>query len=240
VPRLSQAAPSSRLLEADQLFVGRPGLGAVFAYRDASGEILAEVKVLHTPENSKLSALAAGESMRHVDERWVVVEEDDALFFVERYRATGKSSYGVFDPQGAPLGTYLSEGGVLHHDVVVREASSAPVARIRVSHHRHVITHANGDEIGVCWRAFSAFGNDEDDEVWGLRLAVGAEAELLDRRALVAAPLVCHLMAFPKRHFDSGGEIGIILVETVPPIGLAVVVVERTLDGLYWLRRRFD
>jgi hypothetical protein len=231
-------AASCRLLEVDELFVGRPVLGADFAYRDASGEVLADVEVLHTPEHAKLDALLAGESTRHVDERWVVVHDGEPLFFVEQYRATGGSSYGVFSPDGDSLGTYVSEGGVLHHNVVVREASSAPVATIRVRHHRHVITHANGAEIGYCWRAFVAIGNDEDDEAWGLRLE--GDADLLDRRALVAAPLVCHLMAFPKRHFDSGGEIGILLVETVPPVGLAVVVIERTLDGLYWLRRRLD
>jgi hypothetical protein len=227
----------SRLLEEDELYVGRPSLGAVFAYRDANGEVVAGVEVLHTDEDSKLGALVAGESMRHVDEQWVVVEHDRPVFYVERYRVTDES-YGVFDPEGGPLGTYVSEGGVLHHNLVVREASSAPVATVRVSYHRHVITQADGTEIGYCWRAFSAVGNDEDDEVWGLR--VEAEAELLDRRALVAAPLVCHLMAFPKRHIDSGGEIGIVLLETVPPVGLAVVAIERAVDGLYWLRRRLD
>jgi hypothetical protein len=228
------------LLELDELYVGRPSLGAVFAYRDAAGKVVGDVDVLHTPENSKLGALLAGESTRHVDERWVVVHKEKPVFFVEQYRATGKSSYGIFDPDGAPLGTFVSDGGVLHHNVVVREASSAPVATMRVRHHRHVITHASGAELGWCWRAFSAIGNDEDDEVWGLRLDPDADAELLDRRALVAAPLVCHLMAFPKRHVDSGGEIGIVLLETVPPVGLVVVGIERTLDGLYWLRRRLD
>lgn len=227
-----------RLLDVDELFVGRPSLGAVFAYRDATGEVLADVKVLHTPEHTKLDALLAGESTRHVDERWVVVHDGEALFFVEQYRATGHSSYGVFGPDGDSLGTYVSEGGLLHHNVVVREAATAPVATIQVRHHRHVITHANGDEIGYCWRAFVTIGNDEDDEVWGLQLET--DADLLDRRALVAAPLVCHLMAFPKRHFDSGGEIGVLLIETVPPVGLAVVGIERTLDGLYWLRRRLE
>lgn len=143
-----------RLLEVDELYVGRPALGAVFAYRDASGDILADVEVLHT-ETSKLNALVSGEPMRHVDERWVVAEHGKPVFFVERYGATADSSYAVFDPEGAPLGTFLSEGGV-------------------------------------------------------------------------------------KRHFDSGGEIGIVLLELVPPVGLAVVAVERTLDGLYWLRRRLD
>jgi hypothetical protein len=31
-----------------------------------------------------------------------------------------------------------------------------------------------------------------------------------------------------------------LLVITVPPVGLAVAGVERALDGLYWLRRRLD
>jgi hypothetical protein len=225
-------------LEVDELYVGRPTLGATFAYRGADGEVLADVDVLHVPEHPKVDALLAGESSRHVDERWVVVDVEGPLFFVEQYRATGRASYGVFDPEGGPLGTYVSEDGVLHREIVVREASSAPVATIRVAHHRHVITHADGYEIGWCWRAFSAIGNDDDDEVWGLRLT--EDAGLLDRRALVAAPLICHLTAHPKRHFDSGGEIGIILLETLPPVGLVVVGIERAVDGLYWLRRRLD
>jgi len=166
---MSNSAPDCRLLEVDEIFVGRPALGAEFAYRDADGEVLADVQVLHTPENSKLGAMLAGESTRHVDERWLVVHDEAPVFFVERYRASGSSSYGVYDPEGGPLGTYVADG-MLHRNVVVREASSAPVATIRVSHHRHVITQADGTELGWCWRAFSAIGNDEDDEVWGLRL----------------------------------------------------------------------
>ena len=220
------------------MFVGRPSLGALFAYRDGAGNLLADVDVLHTDDDSKLAALAAGESTRHVDERWVVTCDEEPLFFVERYRAADDPAYAVFAPEGTPLATYLPEDSLLHHNLVVREGSSAPVATVRVHHHRHVITDADGTEIGYCWRAFSAVGNDEDDEVWALR--VEADPGLLDRRAIVAAPLICHLVAFPKRHFDSGGEIGIALLELVPPVGLPVVVVERTLDGLYWLRRRLD
>jgi hypothetical protein len=231
------AGTSWRLLELDEVYVGSPQLGEVFAYWDVAGQILASVDILHTAD-SKVDALLARESTRHVDERWVVSVGEEPVFFVEQYRAAAGSSYGVFGPEGDPLGTFLAEGGVLHRDVVVREATSAPVATMRVRHHRHVITHASGVEVGYCWRAFAAVGNDDNDELWGLRL--DAEADLLDRRALVAAPLVCHLMAFPKRHFDSGGEIGIVLLETVPPVGLVVVGVERALDGLYWLRRRLD
>jgi hypothetical protein len=225
-------------LEVDEVYVGSPSLGAVFAYRDAGGEVLADVEVLHIPEHTKLDALIAGESRRHVDERWVVVADEEPVFFVEQYRATGKASYGVFDPDGGSLATFVPEGGIVHREVLVREASSAPVATIRADHHRHVITSADGYEIGYCWREFSSFGSDEDEDVWGLRIL--EEPDLLDRRALVAMPLVCQLLAYRKRHFDRGGEIGIILLETVPPVGLAVIGVERALDGLYWLRRRLD
>jgi len=210
----------------------------VFAYRGADGEILADVAVLHTPEKYKLDALMAGEPTRHVDERWVVVHAGEPLFYVEQYRAAEHESYGVFDPEGASLGTYVSEGGILHHDVVVREATSAPVATIRTRHHQHVITQADGSELGYCWRAFSGVGNDDEDEVWGLRIE--RPPELLDRRALVAAPLVCHLSAFPKRHLDPEGAVGIVLLATVPPVGLVVLGIERAMDGLYWLRRRLD
>src|SRR5205085_2827742 len=77
-------------------------------------------------------------------------------------------SYGVCDPDGTSLGTYVSEGGLLHHDVTVREAATAPAATIRVHRHRHVLAEPDGRELACCWRAFSAVGNDDDDEVWGL------------------------------------------------------------------------
>lgn len=225
-------------LDVDELYVGSPTLGGVFAYRDAGGEVLATVEVLHLPEHSKLNARVAGESARHVDERWVVAENERPVFYVERYRAAGSPAYGVFGPDGGSLGTFMSEGGALRREVVVREASSAPVATMRTHQHRHVITHASGAELGYCWRAFSAVDNEDDDEVWGM--VIEADGDLLDRRALVGAPLVCHLMAYPKRHFDRGGELGLVLLETVPPVGLAVMGVERAVDGLYWLRRRLD
>ena len=53
------------------------------------------------------------------------------------------------------------------------------------------------------------------------RSPVPIVASAMVRRALVTAPLVCHLMAFPKRYFDGQG-------------------IERAVDGLYWLRRRLD
>lgn len=230
----------SRLLERDELYVGRPGLGDPFAYRDVDGDVLARVDVLQVEKGARLDAVLAGEGGDHADERWLVVDDrhDEPLFFVERYRPADRPSYGVFTPEGVHLATFLAEGSHLHKNFVVREAASAPVAAIRVRRHRHVIVEADGTEVGWCWRAFSAFAGDDDDEVWGLRLE--QPAELLDRRALVAAPLVCHLAAFPKRRVDRGGEIAVFLVTAVPPVGLAVGAIERAVDGMLWLRRRLD
>lgn len=213
-------------------------MGEPFAYRDREGAILADVEVLHLDETSKVGAFLAGDDSDHVDERWVVHEDDSPIFFVERYRPAEDPAYGVFDPDGLHLATYLSDGGLLRRKVLVREAASAPAATIRVHDHRHEITELDGRELGWCWRAFSAYGHDNDDEVWGLRV-VGSPT-LLDQRALVAAPLVCHLLAFPKRRVDSGSEIAIGLVIAVPPVGLAVAVAEHVIDGLYWVRRRLE
>jgi hypothetical protein len=40
----------------------------------------------------------------------------------------------------------------------------------------------------------------------------------LDRRVLVAAPLVCHLIGRPKRHFDPDSTIAASLLIAVPPV----------------------
>jgi hypothetical protein len=229
---------ASKLLSLDEVYVGRPGLGEDFAYRDAGGHIVADVEVLHLDEASRVEALVAGDPSRHVDERWVVLEHERPVFFVERYQPAEDPAFGVFDPDGVHLATFLSEGGLLHRNVLVREAASAPAATISVHHHRHVLTELDGRELGWCWRVFSAVGNDNDDEVWGLKFE--CEPALLDRRALVAAPLVCHLLAFPKRRADSGSEVAIALFIAVPPVGLAVAIAEHVIDGLYWIRRRFD
>ena len=60
------------------------------------------------------------------------------------------------------------------------------------------------------------------------------------RRVLVAAPLVCHLIGRPKRHFDPDSAIATSLLIAVPPVGGVLIVAERAMDGLYWLRRKFD
>jgi hypothetical protein len=51
---------------------------------------------------------------------------------------------------------------------------------------------------------------------------------------------VCHLIGRPKRHFDPDSTISASLLVAVPPVGGVMIVAERVMDGLYWLRRKLD
>lgn len=43
-----------------------------------------------------------------------------------------------------------------------------------------------------------------------------------------------------RRHFEPDSTIAASLLVAVPPVGGALIVAERALDGAYWLRRKFD
>jgi hypothetical protein len=80
--------------------------------------------------------------------------------------------------------------------------------------------------------------NDEDGEIWSVDIE--GDTGSLDRRVMIAAPLVCHLIGHPKRHFDPDSTIAATLLIAVPPVRGALIVAERIMDGLYWPRRKFD
>src|SRR6266566_1798332 len=48
--------------------------------------------------------------------------------------------------------------------------------------------------------SYAVFCLKKNNEVW--RVRIERDAHSLDRRALVATPLVCHLIRHPKRHID--------------------------------------
>ncbi len=158
-------AMTGPLFDVDEIYVGCPAIDQILAYRDRDFNVLATVERKFT-DDSKIDALLAGDGIRHIDEHWVVCQDDQPVFSVERYLPAELPSYAVIDPTGTPLGAFVCSGGLIRRDVVVREGGSAPVAVIHVAHHRHVITETDGDEVGWCWRAFSGVGDDEN-EVWG-------------------------------------------------------------------------
>ena len=136
---------------------------------------------------SLAGAIVARDSLVHLNERHTVLDLDDApVFYVERYRAAEKASFAVYEPDGDALAVYLSGEPFL-----VRDGTGAPVARLHQRKDRLELVEVGGGPIAQCWRSPLDLGW-LIDEMWGL--TVLSEPVVLDRRALVAFPLVSHLL----------------------------------------------
>ena len=132
-------------------------------------------------------ALVARDSLLHLNERHTVLDLDDApVFYVERYRAASAPAFGVYEPDGDALAVYLSGDPFL-----VRDGTGAPVARLQTKKDRIELEEVGGGPIVQCWRSPLDLGWLIDEQ-WGL--TVLSEPAVLNRRALVAFPLVCHLL----------------------------------------------
>jgi len=131
-------------------------------------------------------ALVARDSLRHLNERDTVLDTDDVpAFYVERYRAAS-DAYAVFDPDGNALAVYMPGD-----PFVVRDGTGAPVARLHQRKDRLELVEVGGGPIAQCWRSPLDLGS-VIDEMWGL--TVLDDPVVLDRRGLVAFPLVCRLL----------------------------------------------
>ncbi len=136
---------------------------------------------------SLAGALVARDSLLHLNERHTVLDVDDApVFYVERYRAADRASFAVYEPDGDALAVYLSGD-----PFVVRDGTGAPVARLQPKKDRLELVEVGGGPIAQCWRSPLDLGWVIDEQ-WGL--TVLDEPAVLDRRAMVAFPLVCHLL----------------------------------------------
>jgi hypothetical protein len=160
------------------------------AYVEPGGELQATVLVQHFGRGQGeglLDALLARDSLLHLDERHTVVDVHDAsVFYVERYQAASSPAFAVFDPGGAPLAVYIAEEKLL-----VRDGTGAPVARVRGSRDLLAVVETGGGLIAQCWRS-PLYVQWLVDDQWSL--TVLEEPKVLDRRALVALPLVCRLL----------------------------------------------
>ena len=135
-------------------------------------------------------ALLAHDSLRHLDERHTAIDADDVpVFYVERYAAASKPAFAVFDPDGDPLAVYLSGD-----PFVVRDGTGAPIARLHPHSDRVELVEVGGGPIAQCWSSPLDLGWMMDEQ-WGL--TVLQEPAALNRRALVACPLVCRLLWSP-------------------------------------------
>ena len=231
------------LLATDDLFVGArtPGVARV-TYWDGKGtelaQAVAEHATRHNPVVDEMLRNVTDTAVRTIDESWTISDRIGPMFTIRRYRAADHPSYDVVADDGGVLATFFCDGGVIHQHVIVRDDAAAPVAAVTVHHHVHELRMLHGDRVASCNRVRDPLGNDTSDEVWHLH--VEPDTDLMDRRALVAMPLVCHLMAFPKRHIDPDCTLAVAALVVVPPVGAVAIAVERAVDGVLWLRRRLD
>ena len=155
------------------------------SYVTPGGELEATVLVQRFPAGEGeglVDAVLDGDSLAHLNERYTVVDQSGAcVFYVERYRAASAPAFTVLDPDGQPLAVYLSD------ERIVRDAASAPVATFN----DHELAERDGTVLARCAHT-PVFVQWLVDEEW--TLGVGNEPKLLDRRVVVAFPLVCRLL----------------------------------------------
>ena len=234
-PRRTHRPP---LLNQDHLNVGSRTGGSRLTYWTGEGPDLAIVRPVDDDKLPELVDMFKDEVVRKLDEAWNIVDDDGTIFSLRRYGGADHPSYDVVVDGDRVAGTFFHEGGLVHQHVIVRDDAAAPVAEIDTRHHVRHIHRFTGAELAACRRTYDPSGNDELGEIW----EVDIEGDLgsLDRRVVVAAPLVCHLIEHRKRHFDPDSTIATSLLIAVPPVGGPMLVAERVMDGLYWLRRKLD
>jgi hypothetical protein len=227
-----------RLLTEDHLNVGsRTGTPRI-TYWAGTGADLATVRPVGADDLPELVDMVKDEVIRKLAEAWDIGDRDGTVFSLRRYAGADHPSYDVVVDGDRVIGTFFHEGGLVHQHVIVRDDASAPVAEIETRHHVHHLRELNGAELAECRRTFDPAGNDPTGEIWSIDIT--GEIGPLDRRVLVAAPLVCHLIAHQERRFDPDSTIAASLLIAVPPVGGAMIVAERVMDGVYWLRRKLD
>jgi hypothetical protein len=181
--------------------------GGLLMYMEPGGPPQAVVthETIHMGLAERADALLAGESQRHLADRYTVLDLADVpLFRVERYRAVTAPAYAVSDLDGDPIATFLT----VDHGIEVRDGASAPVATMHRDGDRWPVVETGGDQVALCWP-------EELGDRWGL--TVFDRPVTLDRRALVAAPLVAWLLFAPsaqrlqRRAGQVGGPLQVVL-----------------------------
>lgn len=223
------------VLSAAELYVGARSLGAPLRYWRDDGPDLARV----VAEDESTLAMLAESVLRPIADAWTVEDDDGVLFTLRRYEAADDLSYDVVAPDGEALATFLVESRIVHDEVVVRDGTSAPVGEIVTDDGVHELRELHGSVLAESRRVLERPGGDPIDQIWHVAIDPRAD-HVFDRRVLVAAPLVCLLTGHPKREWDPDSTVGVGLLVAFPPAGILVLAVERTLDGLYWLRRKLN
>jgi hypothetical protein len=225
------------VLETDHVFVGLRQVGdeALLCFWDDEDRTLARI---HPSAGGTLRSAAIDLLAHRPWDEWNVIDDEGIVFRLRRYEAGDHPSYIVVDDNDEPLGTFFCEGGALHEEIVVRDEAAAPVAELSTRHHVHELRELHGSGLASCRRVVDRYGDDPLQEVWELHIE--SNDDLVDRRVLLAAPMVSALTSHPKRHLDPSCAVAGALLLTVPPAGLALLLFEECLDGWYWIRRKLQ
>jgi hypothetical protein len=228
-------ASESPLLQERELYVGPRTLAAPITFWHGDGPDLGRVAW----HDESTLAMLADAVMRDVAEACTVRDADGPLFDLRRYEAADDLSFDVVDPAGISLATFYVDTGFIHDEVVVRDGTSAPVGEVVTDDGVHELRELHGSALADSRRVLERAGGDPTEQIWEVVIHPEGD-DLFDRRVLVATPLVCLLTSHSKREWDPDSTIGVGLLIAFPPAGALVLAVERTLDGLYWLRRKLN
>jgi len=225
--RRFDAVPSTKpnLAESTSAFVRtgstnltRLGIRGPLVFVEPGGDVQATVLTQRFGKGQGeglAGAVLAGDSLVHLDERHTVIDSGDLpVFYVERYAAASEPAFSVFDPDGDPLAVYRSGD-----PFIVSDGTGAPVAELHHRKDRLELVEVGGGPIAQCWRSPLDLGSMLD-ELWGL--TVLEEPAVLNRRALVAWPLVCRLLWSQPPHkkeqqLGDGVSFGIDVATTMLP-----------------------
>jgi hypothetical protein len=224
-----------QLVQRDELWVGRRNLGDPLTYWDAKNRDLATA----VPHVDGAWHQLTDEMVREMAEVWTVRDNHGPIFTLRRYTAADDLSFDVIATDGAPLATFYVDAGLLHDEVVVRDAAAAPVGEIVTDDGVHELRELHGSTLAEARRVLERGGGDGTEQIWHVHIDSRGDT-LFDRRVLAATPLVCLLTGHPKREWDPDSVLGVALLMAFPPAGMLVLAAERTLDGLYWLRRKLN
>ncbi|HEY9557688.1 MAG TPA: hypothetical protein VIR58_13200 [Acidimicrobiales bacterium] len=230
-----RGVPSRHFLETSEVFVGAPLVDGALGYWDVDDRQLARIE---SDEDTPglLEDFVAGLVLSSPVHAWRISASDGPVFSIGLYEAADDPSFRILSPEGEHLGTYLCDDGVLRDEILVREEATAPVAEVETRRRLHQLRELHGPPMATCKRVLDRVGDDPLQEVWWLQ--VHDDRDILDRRVLLALPLVCALTGPMKRSVGPDGVVAGTLLLALPPVGLALLLVEGAIDGWYWLRRQ--
>jgi hypothetical protein len=167
-----------------------PGMpGGLLPVRDSTGDPVARVRRSSLDDEPALLT----EDRHRLHQRWTfeALDDGEAIFAVERYRAVEDAGYRIATADGAVIGVFIPTHRFPHRGFEVHDGTGAPMAELSFDH-GNLCAHLSLEGGGGQLATFSRRGGFlAVDAVW--QVEVLAETTLLDTRVILATPVVCYL-----------------------------------------------